>query len=122
MRSVSNELSRSNKEVRLYEMVIQHEANPEEVLSVELEAFYGQGGVVEELAKRAEKVQTDFNFYSTIAGVFIGLVIGITLIELSVKRTRKLYEIDHAACVGCARCFSYCPQYKIGNESGNTSL
>ncbi len=122
MRSVSNELSRSNKDVRLYEMVIQHEANPEEVLSVELDAFYGQGGVIEELAKRAEKVQADFNFYSTIAGVFIGLVIGISLIELSVKRTRKLYEIDHAACVGCARCFSYCPQYKIGNESGNISL
>lgn len=122
MRSVSNELSRTNKEVRLYEMVMQHEANQEDVLSVELEAFYGQGGSIEKLTQRFEKVQADFKLYSTIAGALIGLVVAITLIGLSVKRTRKQYEIDHAACVACGRCFSYCPQYKIGNESGNIAL
>lgn len=122
MRLISNELSRSHKDVRLYEMVVQHEANSGEALSVELDAFYGQGGDIKELAVKAEKIQADFNFYATIAGILIGLVIGITLIELSVKRTRKLYEIDHAACIACARCFSYCPQYKIGNESGNKPL
>ena len=110
LRSVSGELSRANKDVRLYDMVMQHEAEPQDILSVELEAFYGQGGTIDELTGRYETIQADFKWYATIAGALIGLVIGITLIGLSVKRTRQQYEIDHAACVGCGRCFGYCPQ------------
>ena len=83
------------------------------MLSIELEAFYGQENTIENLTEQYEIIQADFKFYSTIAGAFIGLVIGLSLINLSLKRTRKNYEIDHAACVSCARCFSYCPQNKL---------
>ena len=110
MRLVSGDLSRANKDVRLYDMVMQHESDPQDILSLELEAFYGQEGTAEELTERYENIQGEFKFYSTIAGALIGLVIGITLIGLSVKRTRRQYEIDHADCVACGRCFSYCPQ------------
>lgn len=113
MRSASGNLSRANKEVRLYDMVMQHETDPQDVLSLELEAFYGQGGTIEDLTERYNKVQSDFALYSTLAGSLIGLVVGFTLISLSVKRTRKQYEIEHADCVSCGRCFSYCPQNKI---------
>ena len=113
LHSFSEELSRAHKDVRLYDMVIQHETNPQNVLSIELEAFYAQEGTIENLAEQSEIIRADFKLYSTIAGAFIGLVIGITLINLSLKRTRKNYEIDHAACVSCARCFSYCPQNNL---------
>ena len=43
MRSASSDLSRANKDVRLYDMVERHEANPEEELSLELEAFTDKG-------------------------------------------------------------------------------
>ncbi len=119
LRSVSPQLSRAHKDVRLYDMVMQHEADPQDILSVELEAFYGQGGTVEELTERYETIQADFKLYSTIAGALIGLVIGTTLIGLSVKRTRRQYEIDHATCVACARCFSYCPQNIGQNPKGS---
>ena len=122
MRYMSGDLSRASKDVRLYDMVVQHEAEPRDVLSLELEAFYGQGGTIEELTGKYEQIQAEFRFYSTFAGALIGLVIGMTLIGLSVKRTRKQYEIDHAACVACARCFSYCPQNKNGIEQGNLSI
>ena len=56
---------------------------------------------------------SDFKLYFTIAGALIGLVIGVTLINLSVKRTRKQYEIDSAGCVACGKCFGYCPQNKM---------
>ncbi|MDH6358478.1 4Fe-4S binding protein [Parabacteroides sp. PF5-9] len=110
MRMASSELSRANKDVRLYDMVMEYETEPMDVLPLELEAFYGQGKSIEELTQKYESIQDDFKLYSTIAGGFIGLVIGMALIGLSLKRTRKLYEIDHAACVDCGRCFSYCPQ------------
>ncbi len=117
MRSVSEGLSRANKDVRLYDMVMQQETDPQDVLSVDLEAFYGQGGTIEELTERYENIQSEFKLYSTIGGALIGLVIGITLIGLSLKRTRKQYEIDHADCVACGRCFSYCPQNPDENRS-----
>jgi len=113
MRNMSDSLSRVNRDVRLYDMVIQHEANPQDVLSVDLETFYAQGGAVEELTQRFNDIQADFQFYSTVAGLFTGLVIGLSLIGLSVKRTRKQYEINSAACVACGRCFGYCPQNEI---------
>lgn len=118
MRMSSGELSRANKDVRLYDMVMLHEVDPQDVLSVELEAFYGQGGTVEDLTQRYEIVQADFKLYSTIAGAFIGLVVGLALISLSIKRKRTQYEINHADCVDCGRCFSYCPQNLNGVESG----
>jgi ferredoxin len=112
MRHASEDLSRVNRDVRLYDMVMQHEANPQNMLSVDLEAFYGQGGAVEELTQRYDGVQAEFKFYSTIAGALIGLVVGLSLIGLSLKRTRREYEIDQADCVACGRCFGYCPQNK----------
>ena len=126
MRHVSDELSRVHKDVRLYDEILSFELRvsglntvpetlnlkPEtqEALSIDLEAFYGQGGTIEDLTQKYNSIRAEFSFYSTVAGAFIGWVIGLTLIGLSVKRTRKLYEIDHAACVDCGRCFSYCPQ------------
>lgn len=113
LQSVSGGLSRVHKDVKLYDLVVQNETEPQDVLSVELEAFYGQGGTLEELTQRYNAVQSEFRLYAAIAGALIGLVIGLTLINLSLKRTRKAYEIDHNSCVACAKCFSYCPQNKI---------
>ncbi|GHU78355.1 hypothetical protein FACS1894145_0060 [Bacteroidia bacterium] len=122
LRTMSDSLSTAHRNVRLYEQVMQNEKDPQNVLSPDLEAFYGQGGVVEELKERAGNIQSEFKIYSTIAGGLIGLVIGFTLIGLSVKRSRKTYEIDDAKCVNCAKCFSYCPQNKNSFEFKVSSL
>ena len=121
MRMASPNLSRAHKDVRLYDQVIQHEAQPEEELSLELEAFYGQGRSVEEITALYETKVADYRFWSTLAGALIGLVIALALIRLSVKRSRKHYEISHANCVACGQCFSYCPQNKQMNESHKPS-
>ncbi|MCC8197160.1 MAG: 4Fe-4S binding protein [Tannerellaceae bacterium] len=120
MRAASDELSRGHKDVRLYDRVVEQETNPQDILSIDLEAFYGQGGTIEALTEKVEKIQNDFKQYGTVAGALIGLVIGITLIGLSVKRTRKTYEINEATCVSCARCFSYCPQNNLKITSKQT--
>lgn len=112
MRMSSANLSYANKEVRLYELVQIQEAHPDNEMLPEVEAFYAQGRTLEELQQSNDAVQADFRLYGTIAGALIGLVIGLKLINLSVKRTRKEYEIDHKYCVACGKCFSYCPQNK----------
>ncbi len=113
MRYYSADLSRAHKDVRLYDMVKQQETNPRDKISLELESFYGQGGKVDDLKNKVEVILKDYTYYSSIAGAMIGLVFGLILIKLSVKRSRKLYEIEHADCVACGRCFSYCPQNKL---------
>jgi len=118
---MSDTFSRANKDVRLYEAVLLYEANPQERSSEEeeLEAFYGQGGTVEALSEQVATILSDFSRYSMGVGAFIGLVVGLTLISLSTKRSRKTYEIDDAACVNCGRCFTYCPQHPSRLKAGN---
>jgi len=122
MRHASNDLSRAHKDVRLLDMVTQQETSPQNPLPLELEAFYGQGKTAAELTEKVQKIQVDYRRYSTIAGGFIGLIIGITLIGLSTKRTRKEYEIEHADCVACGKCFGYCPQNKLEIKPGTLTL
>ncbi|MCL2167884.1 MAG: 4Fe-4S binding protein [Lentimicrobiaceae bacterium] len=107
---LSDNFSKVHQEVRLYDMVIENEAHPQAMQSLELQAFYGQKRTVAELETQVIKIKKEFRIASTIVGAFFGLIISLTLIHLSTKRTRKLYEIDYANCVECGRCFGYCPQ------------
>jgi len=109
----SDKFSKLNKDVQLYEMVIENQARPQAVQSLELQAFYGEEKTVEELAAQVDAIKKEFRIWSGIAGAFIGLIIGLMLINLSIKRTRKFYEIDHANCLSCGRCFRYCPQNNL---------
>ena len=112
MRLSAPRLSVANKEVRLYQLVMQQEANPDQPMPAEVEAFYAQGRTIEELTVMNEKIQKDFLFYGSIAGAVIGWVIGVNLIRLTLRRTRKEYSIDARHCVACGKCFSYCPSTK----------
>jgi len=112
MYMMSEKFSKVNKNVQLYDRVIENEIRPQEIQSLELQAFYSQERTVEELAAQVAVIKKDFRIYSGIIGAFFGLVIALALINLSTKRTRKLYDIDDANCVCCGRCFSYCPQKK----------
>ena len=106
---LSDHLSRANKEVQLYEMVMHNQTNLFGNQPIEVQAFYGQGKTVEELREQVKIIKKKFRVGSLFIGASIGLFIALSLINLSVKRSRKTYQIDHARCVACGRCFSYCP-------------
>lgn len=108
----SDNLSMANKDVYLYELLQQQEADPEMEMPLEVVAFHEMGSSVEELSAKVEDIKSQFSLYAYLVGALIGFVIGMKLINLSVKRTRKTYEIDHSACVACGKCFDYCPQNK----------
>lgn len=108
----SDNLSMANKDVYLYELLQQQEADPEMEMPLEVVAFHEMGSSVEELSAKVEDIKSQFSLYAYLVGALIGFVIGMKLINLSVKRTRNTYEIDHSACVACGKCFDYCPQNK----------
>ncbi|GAF95772.1 unnamed protein product, partial [marine sediment metagenome] len=67
-----------------------------------------------EFALHAEAAAIKSNFLTggALFGGFIGLVIGCTLVRLSVRRTRTDYEADRTICLACGRCFQYCPIHR----------
>jgi NosR/NirI family transcriptional regulator, nitrous oxide reductase regulator len=63
----------------------------------------------QEIQATAAAIEWRFVPGSVLFGVWVGLVIGLKLISLSLRRARSDYEPDRGACVACARCFEYCP-------------
>ena len=76
----------------------------------EVEAFRGTGESVESLYAAEARIRRKFAIGGTIFGGWVGLVFGVKLVRLSIRRRRKDYEPDRAACVSCGRCFWYCPE------------
>ena len=92
------------------------QANPEMEMPLEVETFHALGGDIAALQAEVAEVQHQYDIYAHLAGALIGFVIGLKLLRLSVKRSRKTYEIDTARCTMCGRCFSYCPQNTVKKD------
>ena len=108
--SQSDALSLAHKDVYLYELLLQQEAQPEMDVPLEVETFNALGGDMDELKAKVDVVRRDYNFYAYLAGALIGFIIGFKLLKLSLKRSRKTYEVSSARCTMCGKCFNYCPQ------------
>jgi len=118
--SQSDALSLAHKDVYLYELLLQQErlrvdasagmVQPEMDVPLEVETFNALGGDMEELKAKVDDVRRDYTFYAYLAGALIGFIIGFKLLKLSLKRSRKTYEVSSARCTMCGKCFNYCPQ------------
>jgi len=62
-----------------------------------------------EILTEAAAIRRKFVTGGWVFGAWVGLVIGVKLISLSVRRRRTDYEPDRGDCFACARCFEYCP-------------
>lgn len=75
-------------------------------------AFYSSGQTLDQLYRAAEEKQKQFALGSAIAGGFMGLVIGGTLLTYSIFWKRAEYEAQRTGCVACGRCYNYCPRHR----------
>lgn len=78
--------------------------------------FRASGKPTEVLFAEAKAIQGKFKTGGWILGGFLGLIICIKIINLSVQRKRENYSIDTGNCLSCGRCFKYCPfeQVRLG--------
>lgn len=116
--SQSDTLSIAHRDVYLYTL-LQEDRNSERLrmgasaemdMPAEVEAFHEMGRSMENLEASVVSIREAYKHWAWFAGALIGFVLGCKLISLSVKRTRKTYEIEPSACVACGKCFDYCPQ------------
>lgn len=109
--SQSDTLSIAHRDVYLYTLLQQSQAEGGDAAQpAEVEAFHEMGRSMADLEASVVSVRASFHRWAWVAGALMGFVLGCRLVRLSVKRTRKTYEIEPMACVACGKCFDYCPQ------------
>ena len=102
-------LSRAHPDVYLSEMLIHHPELVDDEENLDIQAFLSSGKTMDTLVEDARVVQQKFRKGGWFMGGFIGLVIGITLMNQVVFRKRKDYQPNPGDCFSCGRCMDYCP-------------
>lgn len=111
--AISPMTSRMHERVRLAERIYLEDTGKEKDVTDASTAFRATGEQTEDLYADASSIREDFGLGGWLVGGFIGLVIGLKLIGLTVRRQRLDYEADRAGCLACGRCFEYCPQERL---------
>jgi ferredoxin len=112
-------MARLHPTVALADRVRMENAGAVEGTTDASEAFRATGKSAESLYAEAGLVEFRFTGIICLAGVglggahlfgaFVGMVVGLKLVGLSIRRRRGDYEPDDASCIACGRCFATCP-------------
>ncbi len=105
-------LSKANPDVYLAELLISNPEIKNDKDNIDVQTFLSSGKTLETLVKEAGIIREKFYTGSMIAGGFMGIVIGMTLLNTVVFRKRQDYEPHRGNCLSCARCMNYCPVEK----------
>ncbi len=102
--------SRVHATVRLADRIYMEDDGMVEGTTDASDAFRATGEDVKGLYDEAWAIIDKFALGGWFLGGFIGLVIGLKLVSLSVRRQGQDYEADKASCLACGRCYEYCPR------------
>jgi hypothetical protein len=109
-------LARLDPDFRLAEQVRAEDLGRVEETTDASEAFRSGGQPVDVLYRQSIDIRRKFRSLGGWLGAWVGLVIAVKLITLSIRRKRTDYEPDRSRCVSCGRCYWYCPgeQVRLG--------
>ena len=110
-------LAQLHPRVRLASRVWLEEQGRVEDKTEASEAFEIHGLPSMGLYREAAGIRKGFDTGSWMLGAWVGLVFGLRMIALSVRRHRREYEADPAACVACGRCYASCPVEHAGGRA-----
>jgi ferredoxin len=102
-------LSRVHNDVYLAELMISHPELREDEENLDIQAFLESGDTFDDLVEKASLIREKFRKGSMLTGGFIGLALGIILMNQVVFRRRDDYEPHRGDCFSCGRCMDYCP-------------
>ncbi len=111
--SVGPLLAKPNFTVSLAERIAKEDSEQLADPTLESEAFRASGKSSPELFADARRIVSVFRVGAAILGAWCGLVLALKLLLMRNVRKQDTPEIDHAACVSCARCFADCPRERL---------
>ena len=105
-------LSKAHTDVYLAELMISRPEVKNDPDNLDVQTFLKSGKTLDTLVMEAEEVRGKFYIGSMIAGGFLGLVVGMTLLSTVIFRKRQDYVPNKGNCFSCGRCMDYCPVAK----------
>lgn len=102
-------LSRVHRDVRLAREIRIEKEKGIEAVSKAAVAFKETGETEEQLFDKEMKIIMRFRKSAPWAGIFLGISLGISLVSLTVIRTRTEYKPHQGKCYSCGRCWKFCP-------------
>jgi len=120
--SLKTAVSRMHDTVRLAERVYLEQTGQVKGTTDASLAFRATGKEVKALYDEASDIRAKFGPAGSLLGGFVGLVIGLKLIGVSIWRQRTGYEPDRASCLACGRCFQYCPREHVRLKNAREAM
>jgi NosR/NirI family transcriptional regulator, nitrous oxide reductase regulator len=105
-------LSKAHPDVYLAELLIKHPELKNDKSNLDIQTFLSSEKTMDHLVSEAKIIKQKYYIGSWIFGGFLGLVIGIMLMNQFVTRRRDSYEPNKVGCYSCGRCMKYCPLKK----------
>lgn len=105
-------LARLHLTVRTAELVWLADNGMIDETTLEVAAFRATSESTASLYARAKGIRKQYAVGSLFFGAWLGLVVGVQLVALSLRRRREHYEIDQGLCLACGRCYAACPLAK----------
>ena len=115
-------LSRMHPTVQVAQRVLLEEQGDVTDTTDQSDAFRASGSTPQSLYDEAAHVQSRVTVGSIVAGAFLGLVLGLKLVRVSIRRERTGYEAQRAGCLACARCYVSCPNERVQRKAGKELL
>jgi polyferredoxin len=109
--------SRLHSTVRLAEQISLEDTGTAVETTLESRTFRETGITKAELINNALEIRRQFKIGGILFGGFLGLVFGIKLITLSIRRKRDKYQPDRADCFSCGRCIEFCVKEKVRRKA-----
>lgn len=109
-------LARANATVQLAGRIWKEDSKGLTGRTLESETFRATGGTREALFADAGRIERQFALGTAILGLWCAVVIGLKLLYRIRPQRREVYEIDHAQCVACGRCFLACPRERLRRQ------
>ncbi len=102
-------LSRAHPDVYLSELLIAHPELKSDTENLDIQAFLESGKSMDQLVEEASVIRGEFRTGTWILGGYLGLVLGIMLMNQFILRKRDDYVPHKRDCFSCGRCMDYCP-------------
>ncbi len=80
--------------------------------NLDIQTFLESGKTMEQLVEEASVIRMKFKKGGWYLGAFLGLVIGLMIMNQFKMRKQDIYEPHKGNCFSCARCMDYCPVEK----------
>jgi len=102
-------LSSGNPDGHLANMLVSKPELMQQSNDIDVVTFLSSGKSLKTLVSQATVIQDKFRVGGWYLGAFIGLVIGISLLNQVIFRKRSIYETNKGDCFSCGRCMDFCP-------------